>query len=338
MRFSSWFALAAREFRGSAGRLVFFAACLSVGVAAVVAVDTLATALDSSIQGQARELLAADIAISSRRPIAEEVFTAIESIPEAQTARVRQLLSVVSVPIGNEDVDAPGPSLLCELKGAEPGYPFYGVLETQPARPVAELLNGDRVLVGPELLTRLDLSVGDRLRIGSITATIAGTIVGEPDRMEGSFLFGPRVLMSVATLERSDLTGTGSRVSYRLLARLGDGATPEEVENAAKTSVTVFLILVGMLVVVFVEPPVKLLAVIEPISPDLRPTWLALGLTAALGVVLLVPPFRDFFNLYALSIRDLGIIFGGVLAWAVLVWIFWRWRFVERFLGGDSGS
>ena len=118
----------------------------------------------------------------------------------------------------------------------------------------------------------------------------------------------------------------------------GGLTTEQEVENAAKTSVTVFLILVGMLVVVFVEPPTKLLAVIEPISPDLRPTWLALSLTAALGVVLLVPPFRDFFNLYPLSIRDLSIIFAGVLAWAVLVWIFWRWRFVERFLGGDSGS
>ncbi len=107
------------------------------------------------------------------------------------------------------------------------------------------------------------------------------------------------------------------------------------VEETAKTSVTVFLILVGMLVVVFVEPPVKLLAVIEPVSPDLRPTWLALGLTGALGIVLLVPPFRDFFNLYPLSIRDLSIVFGGVLAWAVTVWIFWRWRFVERFLGAD---
>jgi len=88
-----------------------------------------------------------------------------------------------------------------------------------------------------------------------------------------------------------------------------------------------------MLVVVFVEPPVKLLAVIEPLSPDWRPTWLALSLTAALGIVLLVPPFRDFFNLDPLSIRDLAIVFAGVLAWAVLVWIFWRWRFVERFLG-----
>ena len=113
-------------------------------------------------------------------------------------------------------------------------------------------------------------------------------------------------------------------------------ATERAALEAAKTSVTVFLILVGMLVVVYVEPPIKLFAVIEPLSPDWRPTWLALSLTGALGIVLLVPPFRDFFNLYPLSIRDLSITLGGALTWAVLVWIFWRWRFVERFLGGDT--
>jgi cation-transporting ATPase E len=114
--------------------------------------------------------------------------------------------------------------------------------------------------------------------------------------------------------------------------------TEQAVEEAAKTSVTVFLILVGMLVIVFVEPPVKLFAVIEPLSPDWRPTWLALALTSALGIVLLVPPFRTFFNLHPLSIRDLAIVLGGTLVWAVLVWIFWRWRFVERFLGADVNS
>ena len=111
--------------------------------------------------------------------------------------------------------------------------------------------------------------------------------------------------------------------------------TERAVENAAKTSVTIFLILVGMLVLVFVEPPIKWMAVIEPITPDWRPTRLALGLTGALGVVMLVPPLRDFFNLYPVSIRDLAIVFAGVVAWGVLVWIFWRWRFVERFLGVD---
>jgi hypothetical protein len=50
---------------------------------------------------------------------------------------------------------------------------------------------------------------------------------------------------------------------------------------------------------------------------------------------MVVPPLRDFFNLYLLGARDLAIVLAGVLAWAVLVWIFWRWRFVDRFLGTD---
>jgi len=88
-------------------------------------------------------------------------------------------------------------------------------------------------------------------------------------------------------------------------------------------------------VLIFVEPPVKALAVIEPLSPDRRPTRLALGLTAALGLVLLVPPFRDFFNLYPISFRDLGIVLVGVAAWTALTWVSWRFRFFERFLGAD---
>jgi cation-transporting ATPase E len=115
--------------------------------------------------------------------------------------------------------------------------------------------------------------------------------------------------------------------------------TPLAAENAAKTSVTVFLILVGMLVLVYVEPPVKALAVIEPVSPDRRPAYLAAGLTLALVVVMLVPPARQFFNLSPLAPRDLAIVLAGVVSWAALVWIFWRWRFVERFLGaGPSGT
>ena len=62
MKTRSWLALALRESRGSAGRLVFFVACLSVGVAAVVAVAGLSQALDDGIQAQARQLLAADLA------------------------------------------------------------------------------------------------------------------------------------------------------------------------------------------------------------------------------------------------------------------------------------
>jgi cation-transporting ATPase E len=106
-----------------------------------------------------------------------------------------------------------------------------------------------------------------------------------------------------------------------------------DIELAARTAVTAFLIYVGVLVLLFVEPPHRLFAVVEPVSPDRRPTYLALALGFGFAIVLLVPPFRGFFNLHPISLRDAAVVSIGVTAWAALVWIFWRGRFVDRFLG-----
>ncbi len=233
MRVSSWLALAAREARGSGGRLGFFAACLSLGVAAVVAVAGLSRALDHGIQAQARELLAADLVVESRRPIADDIVAAIDALDGASRAEVRELPSVVSVAVPERSEDSPGRSLLCELKAVEPGYPFYGVLETEPSGPDERLLADDSVLVGSELLTRLGVSVGDTLRVGSARFTIAGTITAEPDRLAVSFTLGPRVLLSMLGLARSGLEGLGSRVEHRVLVRLADGASADQVARAA---------------------------------------------------------------------------------------------------------
>ncbi len=231
MTLRSWIVFAARESRGSAGRLLFFAACLSVGVAAIVAVAGLSRALDTAIQSQARQLLAADLSVTSRRQIPAETLAAVASIPGARTAEVRELPGIVSVPV--PDRSAPGASLLCELKAVEPGYPFYGEVESAPATPLEGLLAEDRVLVGPELLVRLELDVGDRLRVGEAIFTIAGTVTREPDRLGVSFTLGPRVMLSLEALERTGLQGLGSRVESRLLVRLPDGTSAEEVGRRA---------------------------------------------------------------------------------------------------------
>ena len=220
MRLGSWIALAARESRGTAGRLIFFAACLSVGVAAVVAVAGLSQALDSGIQGQARELLAADLSVSSRRPIADEVVSMVE------------LPSVVSA--AGRRSDGPGRSVLSEIKAVGPGYPFYGKLVTEPAAPLAELIGPGKVVVGPELLSKLGLTVGDELRVGEAMFTIAGVVTAEPDRMEMGITLGPRVLLTVDGIENTGLLGLGSRVRYTVLARLPGDATPAQAREAAE--------------------------------------------------------------------------------------------------------
>jgi len=227
-----WLALAAREFRGSAGRIVFFAACLAVGVAAVVAVAGLSDALDGTIRAQARQLLAADLALSSRRPIPNEILTTIDSLPGARRIEVRELPSVVSaLPVAGL-ADAMGASVLSELKAVGGGYPFYGELVTEPARPLEVLLDGSHVVVAPELLSRLELEIGDGLRIGGELFTISGIVTAEPDRMGASFAFGPRIFLSLESLERIGLASLGSRVRYQVLVRLPEGAASEGMAAA----------------------------------------------------------------------------------------------------------
>jgi cation-transporting ATPase E len=97
--------------------------------------------------------------------------------------------------------------------------------------------------------------------------------------------------------------------------------------------VTAFLVGVGLLLLLLVEPPHRSLAVIEPVSPDKRPAWLALVLAIAFVVVMAVPTFRDFFNLHPLAANEVLVVLAALAGWMVLVWIFWRGRFVDRFLG-----
>ena len=69
MSVSLYLRLLARESRGSLKRFAFFVACLAVGVAAVVSVAGLSAALAEGVRREARQLLAADLTVSSFQPL-----------------------------------------------------------------------------------------------------------------------------------------------------------------------------------------------------------------------------------------------------------------------------
>ena len=216
-----------RETRGARGRLAFFAACLSVGVAAVVAVAGLADGLDGGIRSEARKLLAADLVIRGRQPLPQEVESMLAARPELDVARTKQLATLVAAPA---DGGEPGASQLVQLKAVAGGYPFYGELRLEPDRPLAELFDGDRAVVAaPELLRRLGLDVGDTLMVGGEPFRIAGRVTAEPDRVGVGPSVGPRLLISGSGLARTDLERFGSRVSHRTLLRLRGDPPAEEL-------------------------------------------------------------------------------------------------------------
>lgn len=210
-----------RESRGSRGRLAFFVACLSIGVAAVVAVAGLSASLDDGIRSEARQLLAADLAIEGRRPVPKDLDLAAVGLGGAQRTDLRETVTVVAAPPRADG--RPGPSQLVELKVVDGDYPFYGTLELQPKRPLRELLGPDTTVVAAELLTRLGLKTGDMLRIGGKPFRIAGVVLSEPDRISVSMTLGPRLFLGVEGFARAGLEGRGSRIGYRTLLKAPDG-------------------------------------------------------------------------------------------------------------------
>lgn len=101
----------------------------------------------------------------------------------------------------------------------------------------------------------------------------------------------------------------------------------------AQTVLVSFLVVVGLLAVVFVQPPSKWWAVTSPLSPDRRPALLALALFVGFIAVSgsLIP--RRFFTLARLAPLEIALVALGALIWLIVVRVVWRYRLLERFLG-----
>jgi cation-transporting ATPase E len=110
-------------------------------------------------------------------------------------------------------------------------------------------------------------------------------------------------------------------------------------EAYAQLALTYAMIGMGLILVIFVEPPSEFWAGGDTLAGDWRPTLLALGLFVAFFAGLQIPLLRDFYGLSALrQPLDYVVIVGIALLWTFVLRFVWRARFFERYLGIDLSS
>lgn len=221
--------LVRRELRGARGRAASFAGALAVGVAAVVLVAGLGDGVQRALRMEGRPLLGADVVVRSFQPLPEDVADVAATVPGVERLDSVDLVTMAAAPGAD---GGPGRSLLTELKAVEPGWPFYGAPELDPPRPLAELLAGGGVVVERALLERLDLAVGDRLRLGTAELVIRGVVLREPGRLPTGLSMGPRVFVARDTLAAAGLGAAGARITHRALLRAPDEAAANTLAAA----------------------------------------------------------------------------------------------------------
>lgn len=103
--------------------------------------------------------------------------------------------------------------------------------------------------------------------------------------------------------------------------------------NLARTVLTSLLTYMGLMLLVFVEPPTRFWVAGDEYSGDWRPTLSAIAMFILYTVILLVEPFREFFELATLGALDFILIAGVVIGWTGLIRFIWRSDIFEQFLG-----
>jgi cation-transporting ATPase E len=101
----------------------------------------------------------------------------------------------------------------------------------------------------------------------------------------------------------------------------------------AQLTLTYAMLAMGLILIVFVEPPTEFWVGGDELSGDWRPTLLAFGLLFAFLIALTAPITRDFLGLAPLhQPQDYLIIIGVTVIWVLVLRFTWRAHLVDRYL------
>ena len=215
---------ALRELRSGLAGFRIYAACLALGVVAVVAVGSLSEAFLRGLAEQGRVLLGGDVAVT----LVHRPTTRAEGDFLSKYGRVSQSVSMRAMAYAIDAHQRLGERQLIELKAVDKNYPLFGTTILAPAAPLASALTCNDAECGAvaeqTLLDRLHIDIGKTIRVGAQNFRIKAILQQEPDRISAGFSLGPHILIATAALPRTQLVQTGSLINYayRVALRHGD--------------------------------------------------------------------------------------------------------------------
>ena len=224
MRPGLWLRYAWRDLRSGLQGFWIFLTCLALGTAAIAIVGSLGAAIDRGLVEEGQPLLGGDFEVA----LIHREATPPELAFLASKGSVSKVGSLRAMARAN-DMTA-----LVEVKAIDDRYPLYGTVDLAPAGDLKSFLVGDRVAVDPVLLERLNLRLGDRIRIGEKDFRLSATIAREPDRISDGLSLGPRVMMSEASLAATGLIQPGSLITWKYRVKMAEGATPADVREVVR--------------------------------------------------------------------------------------------------------
>src|SRR5580658_8454942 len=159
---STAFKIAWREARSSSFKFLFVILAVAVGVGSLTGVRGFSRAFHEMLLTQARTLMAADLSLRVFELPTHQQDSALDALASVGVDR-----TVITETVTMASASVEKPPMLVSVKAVDPKkYPFYGEIRLSPAAPLSKALTTDTVAVSDDVLLRLNLKVGDNIRLG----------------------------------------------------------------------------------------------------------------------------------------------------------------------------
>jgi putative ABC transport system permease protein len=221
--------LALRELKRSWKFGIFFVINLSLGLTGYVSLEAFNEALRNQIRQNAKSILSADFAVSSRREITDaEIKSIRDQIPRTSAeSKVYEFFAMLNSSKG---------SRLVLVKAIDEKYPFYGSLDLQSGRVInsysadREIFKEPKAWIYPELTSQLGLKVGDDISLGSLSLKIADVVKKDQTQTFRAAALAPRVFLNRDLLSQSGLLQYGSTFSLAYLYKFPEDSKPDLIK------------------------------------------------------------------------------------------------------------
>ena len=215
-----------RDWRSGELRLLFLALVMAVTSVSGIALFT--DRLEKALLLESANMLAADRVLGSGKVLPDEILN------EAQTRGLRtaSTLSFTSMAFSDSG------NMLVSAKAVSETYPLRGdvIIADAPFIRGAPIQSGPQpgeVWLESRALPALGLEVGDSVYVGEAELTVSKIIIAEPDRSGGGMIdnAGPRLMLHLDDVAKTNVVQLGSRVSYRFLFAADELLALDEFET-----------------------------------------------------------------------------------------------------------
>lgn len=204
--------LTRRELRGGTKGFRIFLACLILGVCTIAGVNSLNQSISDGLARDGRVLLGGDVDLR----LSSRTITNKQRLYFKDHSTLSHISELRAMAAHKQE------RRLVELKAVDTLYPLVGSLDLSPKQDLETALKNSGAIVEKGFLERLHIKIGDSLTIGKATLQVRAVIVREPDRIASVINFGPRVMISAATLKETGLVQPGSVVRHHYRLKLND--------------------------------------------------------------------------------------------------------------------